>query len=112
MSEVPANAPHTGTEAPPADVKAPAAKAQAAPIPIPIPNLPDPVQTIVQQEQALQILAAEEKTLRQRLSGDNPLTATLQTVEDAEQLSLIVRAIEKIKEERDATLRRLARGGI
>jgi hypothetical protein len=78
--------------------------------PIPQPNLPDPVERINAYDQALQSLAAEERRVRDELATKDPLESTADTLEDATQLLLLVQAIDKIKQERSAAIRRLARG--
>jgi hypothetical protein len=80
------------------------------PVPLPIPDLPDPVWQINQFDQALQSLAAEEKRIREELAVKDPLESTPITVEFAQELLILVRAIEKIKQERGAAIRRLAGG--
>ncbi len=81
-----------------------------APAPIPQPNLPDPVERINAYDQALQSLAAEERHVRDELAVKDPLESTADTLEAASQLLLLVQAIDKIKQERSAAVRRLARG--
>ena len=87
-----------------------AAEAVAAPAPIPVPVLPDPVQQINESEAALQTLAAQEKRLREELATKDPIEQTADTINYAQQLLNVVLAIDKIKQERDAAIRRLARG--
>jgi hypothetical protein len=84
--------------------------AAPAPGPLPIPILPDPVESINRFEQALQILVAEEKRLRDELAVKDPLESTQDTLEFATELLLVIRAIDKIKQERGAAIRRLANG--
>ena len=86
------------------------AAAAPPPTPPPFPNLPDPVEAINRYEQALQILVAEEKRLRDELAVKDPLESTQDTLEFATELLLIVRAIDKVKQERGAAIRRLAHG--
>ena len=76
-----------------------------------IPNLPDPVTQVNAYDQALQSLAAEERRVRDELAVKDPLESTADTLEAATQLLLLVQAIDKIKQERSAAIRRLARGG-
>jgi hypothetical protein len=80
------------------------------PAPAPLPILPDPVQQLNDYDRALQSLAAEEKRLRDELAVKDPLESTEDTLEFATELLMIVRAISKIKQERGATIRRLASG--
>jgi hypothetical protein len=80
------------------------------PIPPPMPDLPDPVQMINAFDQALRSLTAEEKRIREELSVKDPLESTPITVEFAQELLILVRAIEKIRQERGAAIRRLAGG--
>jgi hypothetical protein len=81
------------------------------PPPIVIPTLPDPVNQINAYDQALQSLAAEERRVRDELAVKDPLESTADTLEAATQLLLLVQAIDKIKQERSAAIRRLARSG-
>ena len=90
------------------DTRPPAAP--PTPTPIPLPNLPDPVERINAYDQALQTLAAEERRVRDELAVKDPLESTADTLVAASQLLLLVQAIDKIKQERDAAIRRLARG--
>ncbi|MFL6246788.1 MAG: hypothetical protein ACJ74H_12230 [Thermoanaerobaculia bacterium] len=92
------------------DTPAPAAVKDPAPIPPPFPNLPDPVDRINAYEKALQVLAAEERRVRDELAVKDPLESTADTLEAAGELLLLVQAIDKIKQERSAAIRRLARG--
>jgi hypothetical protein len=78
--------------------------------PPPIPDLPSPVKLINEYDQALQSLATEEKRLRDELAVKDPLESTADTIAFASELLLLVQAIEKIKMERTAAIRRLARG--
>jgi hypothetical protein len=55
-------------------------------------------------------LAAEERHVRDELAVKDPLESTADTLEAASQLLLLVQAIDKIKQERSAAVRRLARG--
>ena len=75
-----------------------------------MPQLPDPVERINAYDQALQSLAAEERRVRDELAVKDPLESTADTLEAASQLLLLVQAIDKIKQERSAAVRRLARG--
>jgi len=88
----------------------PAPSAPPPPPPAPFPNLPDPVELINRFEQALQILVTEEKRLRDELAVKDPLESTQDTLEFATELLLVVRAIDKVKQERGAAIRRLAGG--
>jgi hypothetical protein len=92
------------------DQSSPASKprASAPPSPPPIPDLPDPVQQLNAFDQALQSLAAEQKRVRDELAVKDPLESTADTLEYATELLMLVRAIEKIKQERAAAIRRLA----
>jgi hypothetical protein len=78
--------------------------------PAPFPILPDPVEAINRYETALQILATEEKRLRDELAVKDPLESTQDTLEFATELLVVVRAIDKVKQERAAAIRRLAGG--
>jgi hypothetical protein len=82
----------------------------AEPTPAPIPILPDPVDRINAYDKALQTLAAEERRVRDELAVKDPLESTADTLTAASQLLMLVQAIDKIKQERDAAIRRLARG--
>lgn len=84
--------------------------AAAGPTPAPVPNLPDPVTLINQYDLALQSLSTEEKRLRDELAVHDPLESTADTLQFAEELLLVMQGIDKIKLERMAALRRLARG--
>jgi hypothetical protein len=75
-----------------------------------LPNLPDPIATINAADKALKSLADEQKRLREELAGKDPLERKSDTLEFAEELLIVVEAIEKIKLERSAAIRRLARG--
>jgi hypothetical protein len=81
-----------------------------APEPKPIPILPDPVSQINQYDLALKSLADEERRLRDELAVKDPLESTADTLAFAHDLLLIMQAIDKIKMERGAAIRRLARG--
>lgn len=74
------------------------------------PNLPDPVDRINAYDKVLQSLAAEERHVRDELAVKDPLESTADTLHAAEQLLLLVQAIDKVKQERAAAVRRLARG--
>ena len=82
----------------------------AAKEPTPLPNLPNPVELINQYEKALETLAAEERRLRDELATKDPLESTADTLQFATELLTLVQAIDKIKQERGAAIRRLARG--
>ena len=90
------------------DTQPPAAPPTPAPVPQPI--LPDPVERINAYDKALQTLAAEERRVRDELAVKDPLESTADTLTAASQLLTLVQAIDKIKQERDAAIRRLARG--
>lgn len=92
------------------DTRPPAAEPTPAPQPAPLPVLPDPVERINAYDKALQTLAAEERRVRDELAVKDPLESTADTLVAASQLLLLVQAIDKIKQERDAAIRRLARG--
>jgi hypothetical protein len=78
--------------------------------PEPIPDLPDPIHQINASDRALESLAAEERRVRDELAVKDPLESTADTIAAATQLLLLIQAIDKIKQERDAAIRRLARG--
>ena len=91
--------------------EAPAATATPPhPTPAPFPILPDPVTQLNAIDQALQTLATEEKSLRDELAVKDPLESTADTLFYATELLIVIRAIDKLKLERGATIRRLAGG--
>jgi hypothetical protein len=81
-----------------------------APAPAPLPILPDPISAINAADAALASLSAEEKRLRDELAVKDPIERTQDTLEFAQELLIVVQAIEKVKQERSAAIRRLARG--
>jgi hypothetical protein len=111
-SESETSASQTPAASEPTPEQRPKERAAAAPppppTPVPFPILPDPIQQITQTEHALKILVEQEKRLREELATKDPLEDVADTINYANQLLNLVLAIQKVMQERDAAIRRLA----